>query len=117
MEKAAQKHRTPVAQTEELAKRGALAAEQIQFNEPTIPRNDTYRTAHGHGRYHLNGTPYHVEGTQVSLWSNLGMLLAEHNMSVLALHKRLQEKGVSVNLKSLYRLAALNHSRSSMLGL
>jgi hypothetical protein len=40
-----------------------------------------------------------------SLWSNLGMLLAEHNMSVLALHKRLQEKGVSVNLKSLYRLA------------
>ena len=26
-------------------------------------------------------------------------------MSVLALHKRLQEKGVSVNLKSLYRLA------------
>jgi hypothetical protein len=39
------------------------------------------------------------------MWSNLGMLLAEHNMSVLALHKRLQEKGVSVNLKSLYRLA------------
>src|SRR6266481_8030612 len=33
------------------------------------------------------------------------MLLAEHNMSVLALHKRLKEKGVSVNLKSLYRLA------------
>jgi hypothetical protein len=33
------------------------------------------------------------------------MLLAQHNMSVLALHKRLQEKGVSVNLKSLYRLA------------
>jgi hypothetical protein len=33
------------------------------------------------------------------------MLLAEHNMSVLALHKRLQEKGVAVNLKSLYRLA------------
>ena len=33
------------------------------------------------------------------------MLLAEHNKSVLALHKRLQEKGVSVNLKSLYRLA------------
>jgi hypothetical protein len=47
-----------------------------------------------------------VDGTQESLWSNLGMLLAEHNMSVLALHKRLQEKGVSVNLKSLYRLAA-----------
>jgi len=46
-----------------------------------------------------------VSGTQQSLWSNLGMLLAEHNMSVLALHKRLQEKGVSVNLKSLYRLA------------
>jgi hypothetical protein len=55
--------------------------------------------------YHLNGTLYPVEGTQVSLWSNLGMLLAEHNMSVLALHKRLQKKGVSVNLKSLYRLA------------
>jgi len=55
--------------------------------------------------YHLNGTLYPVEGTQVLLWSNLGMLLAEHNMSVLALHKRLQEKGVSVNLKSLYRLA------------
>ena len=48
---------------------------------------------------------YPVNGTQQSLWSNLGMLLAEHNMSVLALHKRLQEKGVSVNLKSLYRLA------------
>jgi len=47
-----------------------------------------------------------VSGTQQSLWSNLGMLLAEHNMSVLALHKRLQEKGVSVNLKSLYRLAS-----------
>jgi hypothetical protein len=46
-----------------------------------------------------------VSGTQQSLWSNLGMLLAEHNMSVLGLHKRLQEKGVSVNLKSLYRLA------------
>jgi hypothetical protein len=46
-----------------------------------------------------------VDGTQESVWSNLGMLLAEHNMSVLALHKRLQEKGVSVNLKSLYRLA------------
>ena len=43
--------------------------------------------------YHLNGTLYTVDGTQVSLWSNLGMLLAEHNMSVLALHKRLQEKG------------------------
>jgi hypothetical protein len=55
--------------------------------------------------YHLNGTIYPVDGTQESLWSNLGMLLAEHNMSVLALHKRLQEKGVSVNLKSLYRLA------------
>jgi AcrR family transcriptional regulator len=55
--------------------------------------------------YHLNGTIYLVDGTQESLWSNLGMLLAEHNMSVLALHKRLQEKGVSVNLKSLYRLA------------
>ena len=55
--------------------------------------------------YHLNGTIYLVDGTQESLWSNLGMLLAEHNMSVLELHKRLQEKGVSVNLKSLYRLA------------
>ena len=55
--------------------------------------------------YHLNGTIYPVDGTQESLWSNLGMLLAEHNMSVLALHKRLQERGVSVNLKSLYRLA------------
>jgi hypothetical protein len=42
---------------------------------------------------------------QESLWSNLGMLLAEHNMSVLALHKRLQKNGVSVNLKTLYRLA------------
>ena len=55
--------------------------------------------------YHLNGTLYTVDSTQVSLWSNLGMLLAEHNISVLALHKRLQENGVSVNLKSLYRLA------------
>ena len=56
--------------------------------------------------YQLNGMLYPVNGTQQSLWSNLGMLLAEHNMSVLALHKRLQEKGVSVNLKSLYRLAS-----------
>jgi hypothetical protein len=55
--------------------------------------------------HHLNGTLYSVNGTEQSLWSNLGMLLAEHNMSVLALHKRLQENGVSVNLKSLYRLA------------
>jgi hypothetical protein len=55
--------------------------------------------------YHLNGTLFPVNGTQQLLWSNLGMLLAEHNMSVLGLHKRLQEKGVSVNLKSLYRLA------------
>ena len=54
--------------------------------------------------YHLDGTIYPVNGTQQLLWSNLGMLLAEHNMSVLALHKRLQEKGVVVNLKSLYRL-------------
>jgi len=46
-----------------------------------------------------------VSGTEQSLWSNLGMLLAEHNMSVLALHKRLRQKGGSVNLKSLYRLA------------
>jgi hypothetical protein len=55
--------------------------------------------------HHINGKLYPVSGTQQSLWSNLGMLLAEHNMSVLALHKRLQQKGVSVNLKSLYRLA------------
>ena len=54
--------------------------------------------------HHLDGTLYPVNGTQQLLWSNLGMLLAEHNMSVLALHKRLQEKGVVVNLKSLYRL-------------
>jgi hypothetical protein len=56
--------------------------------------------------YHLNGKLFSVNGTQQLLWSNLGMLLAEHNMSVLGLHKRLQEKGVSVNLKSLYRLAS-----------
>ena len=55
--------------------------------------------------YHLNGTLPPMNGAQQSLWSNLGMLLAEHNISVLGLHKRLQEKGVSVNLKSLYRLA------------
>jgi DNA-binding Xre family transcriptional regulator len=55
--------------------------------------------------HHINGKPYPVSGTEQSLWSNLGMLLAEHNMSVLALHKQLQRKGVSVNLKSLYRLA------------
>jgi hypothetical protein len=46
-----------------------------------------------------------VTGTQQWLWSNLGMLLAEHNMSVLALYKRVRQEGVSVNLKSLYRLA------------
>jgi hypothetical protein len=56
--------------------------------------------------HHINGKLYSVSGTQQSLWSNLGMLLAEHNMSVLALHKQLQEKAVSVNLKSLYRLAS-----------
>jgi AraC-like DNA-binding protein len=38
-------------------------------------------------------------------------------MSVLVLHKRPQEKGVSVNLKSFYRLAVSQHSRSLMLGL
>ena len=34
--------------------------------------------------HHLDGTLYPVNGTQQLLWSNLGMLLAEHNMSVLA---------------------------------
>jgi hypothetical protein len=77
---------------------------------PATRITDAFRPiAFNKGSPNLNITIYMVrypmEGTQVSLWSNLGMLLAEHNMSVLALHKRLQEKGVSVNLKSLYRLA------------
>ena len=36
------------------------------------------------------------------------MLLAEHNMSVLALHKRLQEKGVSVKSEKLVPLGELS---------
>jgi hypothetical protein len=75
---------------------------------PWFPAQEDLRV-HGQ-KPHVIGHPprspqTHLDGTQESLWSNLGMLLAEHNMSVLALHKRLQEKGVSVNLKSLYRLA------------
>jgi hypothetical protein len=49
---------------------------------------------------------HQMNGTLDSAWSNLGMLLAERNVSVLALYKRLEKNGVSVNLKSLYRLAA-----------
>jgi len=35
-----------------------------------------------------------VNGIQQSLWSNLGMLLAEHNLSVLALYKRSTRKPI-----------------------
>ncbi len=70
---------------------------------------DDWGLSNGHSTvlvsYHPNGKFYPVNGTRQCLWSNLGMLLAERNMSVLALHKRLQDKDVSVNLKSLYRLA------------
>jgi DNA-binding Xre family transcriptional regulator len=39
-------------------------------------------------------------------WSNLGLLLAERNMSVLALHQNLAATGVRANLKSLNRLVS-----------
>jgi hypothetical protein len=78
---------------------------QIRKRSWTISATQIEERLAGLEYYHLDGTLYPVNGTQQSLWSNLGMLLAEHNMSVLALHKRLQENGVSVNLKSLYRLA------------
>jgi DNA-binding Xre family transcriptional regulator len=38
-------------------------------------------------------------------WSNLKLILAQRNLSVLDLHKKLQKRGVAVNVKSLYRLA------------
>jgi DNA-binding Xre family transcriptional regulator len=46
-----------------------------------------------------------MTGKRDFAWSNLGLLLAERNMSVLALHQNLSAKGARVNLKSLYRLA------------
>ena len=54
------------------------------------------------------GTLYPVNGTQQSLWSNLSILLAERNMSVLALHKRLQEKGVLCESEKLVPLGGLS---------
>jgi len=38
-------------------------------------------------------------------YSRLGLILAQENVSVLALHRKLAAAGVPVNIKSLYRLA------------
>jgi DNA-binding Xre family transcriptional regulator len=46
-----------------------------------------------------------MEGQTRGAWSNLRLILAERNFSVLDLQKALQKRGVSVNVKSLYRLA------------
>jgi DNA-binding Xre family transcriptional regulator len=43
--------------------------------------------------------------TTMVAWSNLKLILAQRNLSVLDLHKKLQKRGVAVNVKSLYRLA------------
>ena len=54
--------------------------------------------------YHIDGTLYHMEGKTRGAWSNLRLILAQRNLSVLDLQKTLQKRGVSVNVKSLYRL-------------
>lgn len=46
-----------------------------------------------------------MNGQTRGAWSNLKLILAQRNLSVLDLHKKLQKRGVAVNVKSLYRLA------------
>jgi DNA-binding Xre family transcriptional regulator len=46
-----------------------------------------------------------MDGNLAGASSNLRVVLAEKNLSVLDLHKTLQARGFSVNVKSLYRLA------------
>ncbi|MBV9489931.1 MAG: helix-turn-helix domain-containing protein [Verrucomicrobia bacterium] len=47
-----------------------------------------------------------MAGKFLGAWSNLRLILAQRNLSVLDLHKQLEANGLSVNVKSLYRLAA-----------
>jgi DNA-binding Xre family transcriptional regulator len=54
--------------------------------------------------YHVDGGLYHMEAQNCGAWSNLRLILAQRNLSVLDLRKTLQKRGVSVNVKSLYRL-------------
>ena len=46
-----------------------------------------------------------MNGKPLGAWSNLKVILAQQNLSVLDLQKKLRKRGVSVNVKSLYRLA------------
>lgn len=46
-----------------------------------------------------------MSGKFIGAWSNLKVILAQKNLSVLDLHKGLQARGIAVNVKSLYRLA------------
>jgi DNA-binding Xre family transcriptional regulator len=47
---------------------------------------------------------FHMDGHVRGAWSNLRLILAQRNLSVLDLWKMLQKRGVSINVKSLYRL-------------
>jgi hypothetical protein len=49
---------------------------------------------------------YHLEGpAMVQAYSRLKRVLDEQNMTVPELHRRIQQQGLRVNLKSLYRLS------------
>ena len=74
---------------------------------PGIPRSRTRskRASQWVAVYHIDGTIRHMEGQTRGAWSNLRLILAQRNLSVLDLQKTLQRRGVSVNVKSLYRLA------------
>jgi DNA-binding Xre family transcriptional regulator len=47
-----------------------------------------------------------MSGKSVGAWSNLKVILAQKNLSVLDLHHALEARGIAVNVKGLYRLAA-----------
>jgi hypothetical protein len=61
------------------------------------------------GVFIVNGQPGRIlqkgEKTMVKAFSQLKRVLGERGMSVPELKRRLEQQGVSVNLKSLYRLA------------
>lgn len=46
-----------------------------------------------------------MDGTTTGAWSTLRILLPEKNLTVVDLHEKLRERGLEVNIKSLYRLA------------
>jgi DNA-binding Xre family transcriptional regulator len=46
-----------------------------------------------------------MNGHLPDAYSQLGLILAQENVSVLGLQRKLEEAGTSVNVKSLYRLA------------